>query len=203
MLGKLVSQFKDDDMVVSELYLRCLAREPNRARAGRGPRARAKRASDRAEAFEDILWGSSIARNSFSGIDRSARRRGSAHGNHLQCNYDIDLRHHVGVAVNRDGVVGRRDFLRGDFGWRGRGRQHWLGPTSSACKRPSCGAGKWPAFCSGCPAGPASSKPSTPSRATKTAAKPRPFPLPSLACNLPITCRTWPKWPTAWRLCAR
>jgi hypothetical protein len=53
-LGKLISQASDDD-VTCELYLRCLAREPNERELA-ACREYVKRVSDRAEAFEDVFW---------------------------------------------------------------------------------------------------------------------------------------------------
>ena len=54
-LGRLVSQTSDDEELVVELYLRCLAREPNRQELSLSLE-HVKSSSDRHEAFEDLLW---------------------------------------------------------------------------------------------------------------------------------------------------
>lgn len=54
-LGKLVAQIGDDDDVATELYLRCLAREPNEKELA-ACREYVKRVGDRSEAFEDVFW---------------------------------------------------------------------------------------------------------------------------------------------------
>jgi hypothetical protein len=56
MLGQLISQFKNDDLVVSELYLRCLARDPTERELAVA-RDHVRSVGERAEALEDILWG--------------------------------------------------------------------------------------------------------------------------------------------------
>jgi hypothetical protein len=55
VLGKLLADIKDDDAMVEELYLRCLAREP-REEEFATCREHVKGVGQRAEAFEDILW---------------------------------------------------------------------------------------------------------------------------------------------------
>ncbi len=55
MLGKLLTDIKDDDALVAELYLRCLAREPNDEEL-ETCRDYTRSVSNRAEAYEDILW---------------------------------------------------------------------------------------------------------------------------------------------------
>ena len=54
-LGKLVAETPDDQDVVSELYLRCFAREPKAAEM-RTCLEHVRTSPDRGEAFEDILW---------------------------------------------------------------------------------------------------------------------------------------------------
>ena len=55
MLGRLLRDVEDDDVVVEELYLRCLAREPNDEEIETCLEY-VKSVGDRAEAFEDITW---------------------------------------------------------------------------------------------------------------------------------------------------
>lgn len=54
-LGKLLSETSDDEAAAVELYLRCLAREPNKAELA-VCLEHVKATGNRAEAFEDILW---------------------------------------------------------------------------------------------------------------------------------------------------
>jgi hypothetical protein len=54
-LDRLVTQVSDDDEVAEELYLRCLAREPNEKELA-VCRDYVRGAGDRAAAFEDIFW---------------------------------------------------------------------------------------------------------------------------------------------------
>jgi hypothetical protein len=55
VLGQLLSQIKDDETLVSELYLRCLAREA-KASEVRTCLDHVRETTSRSEAFEDILW---------------------------------------------------------------------------------------------------------------------------------------------------
>jgi hypothetical protein len=55
-LGRLLGQFKDDDTVIGELFLRCLARDPSEQELA-VCREHVKRAAGRVEGFEDVLWG--------------------------------------------------------------------------------------------------------------------------------------------------
>lgn len=55
VLGKLLAEIKDDETLVAELYLRCLAREPKAAEI-RTCLEHLKETNSRGEAFEDILW---------------------------------------------------------------------------------------------------------------------------------------------------
>ena len=55
VLGKLLAAESDDETVVTELYLRCLAREP-RPEELAACLSYARSTADRAEAFEDLLW---------------------------------------------------------------------------------------------------------------------------------------------------
>jgi len=55
-LGRLIGQFKDDDMLISELFVRCLARDPSQQELA-VCREHVKRASSRAAGCEDVLWG--------------------------------------------------------------------------------------------------------------------------------------------------
>jgi hypothetical protein len=54
-LGKLLAEHDDDGVVISELYLRCLAREP-RSDELKTCLSYLKRVGNRNEAFEDLLW---------------------------------------------------------------------------------------------------------------------------------------------------
>jgi hypothetical protein len=54
-LGKLIAQKANDETIVGELYLRCLARAPNDAEL-QACLAYVKAASNRGEALEDVLW---------------------------------------------------------------------------------------------------------------------------------------------------
>ena len=54
-LGKLLADTKNDESVVVELYLRCLAREPKESEI-KTCLEHVKKASGRTEAFEDVLW---------------------------------------------------------------------------------------------------------------------------------------------------
>ncbi|MCE9530226.1 MAG: DUF1549 and DUF1553 domain-containing protein [Planctomycetes bacterium] len=54
-LGKMLNSDKDDRELVDLLYLRCLAREPNKDEL-RLCLAHVRKTKDRTEAFEDILW---------------------------------------------------------------------------------------------------------------------------------------------------
>jgi hypothetical protein len=54
-LGKLLAETPDDEAVVGELYLRCFAREPKAAEM-RTCLDHVQTSTNRAEAFEDILW---------------------------------------------------------------------------------------------------------------------------------------------------
>ena len=54
-LGKLLAENKNDETVIVELYLRCLAREPTDKELKACLEFRKKVAS-RNEAFEDLLW---------------------------------------------------------------------------------------------------------------------------------------------------
>lgn len=54
-LGKLLAETPDDKAVVSELYLRCFARDPQPAEL-RTCLEHVRDSADRTEAFEDILW---------------------------------------------------------------------------------------------------------------------------------------------------
>jgi hypothetical protein len=51
----LLSETKDDEAVAIELYLRCLAREPNDAELA-VCLEHVKATGNRTEAFEDVLW---------------------------------------------------------------------------------------------------------------------------------------------------
>jgi hypothetical protein len=55
MLGRLLREVKGDQDLVAELYLRCLAREPN-AKELKACLKHVETVDDRGEAFEDILW---------------------------------------------------------------------------------------------------------------------------------------------------
>lgn len=55
VLGKLLAEKNDDETVATELYLRCLAREP-RPEELTACLKHVKESGDRAEAFEDVLW---------------------------------------------------------------------------------------------------------------------------------------------------
>jgi len=55
MLGRLLESTKDNELVVIELYLRCLAREP-RDRELQTSLSYVEEVGDRKEAFEDLLW---------------------------------------------------------------------------------------------------------------------------------------------------
>jgi len=55
ILSSLLAKEHDNEAVVTELYLRCLAREPRQAELGRCL-SYIHEHGDRAEAFEDILW---------------------------------------------------------------------------------------------------------------------------------------------------
>lgn len=54
-LGKLLGEIDQDDALVTELYLRCLAREPKEAEL-QTCLDYARTVGNRAEAFEDVLW---------------------------------------------------------------------------------------------------------------------------------------------------
>jgi hypothetical protein len=54
-LGRLLAEVTDDDDLVGELYLRCLAREPKQAELATCL-DHVRATEDRTEAFEDILW---------------------------------------------------------------------------------------------------------------------------------------------------
>jgi hypothetical protein len=54
-LGRLLAETRDDDDMTGELYLRCLAREPNDKELA-ACRDYVGRVGDRAEAYEDIFW---------------------------------------------------------------------------------------------------------------------------------------------------
>jgi hypothetical protein len=54
-LGELLASTKSDEAVATELYLRCLAREPKSSEM-EVCLVHVKKAGNRAEAFEDILW---------------------------------------------------------------------------------------------------------------------------------------------------
>ncbi|MGC3969679.1 MAG: DUF1553 domain-containing protein [Pirellulales bacterium] len=54
-LGKLLADDRSDESVIVELYLRCLAREPNEKEAA-VCLDHLKQAANRVEAFEDVLW---------------------------------------------------------------------------------------------------------------------------------------------------
>lgn len=54
-LGKLLAEDRKDESVVVELYLRCLAREPN-AKELAVCLEHVKQTDNRVEAFEDLLW---------------------------------------------------------------------------------------------------------------------------------------------------
>ena len=54
-LGKLLAETPDDQAVVTELYLRCLAREPQKSEL-KTCLEHVETTGDRAAAFEDILW---------------------------------------------------------------------------------------------------------------------------------------------------
>jgi hypothetical protein len=54
-LGRILADIKDNEAVVSELYLKTLSREPT-AKEVQTCLAHVKQVSDRNEAFEDILW---------------------------------------------------------------------------------------------------------------------------------------------------
>jgi len=54
-LGRLAAAIKDDDLVVSELYLRTLSREPGSAERATA-RSHIQETGNRAAALEDILW---------------------------------------------------------------------------------------------------------------------------------------------------
>jgi hypothetical protein len=55
VLGKLLRDYKDDEIVISELYLRCLGREPKPAEV-ETCKQHVKEAGSRSDAFEDIAW---------------------------------------------------------------------------------------------------------------------------------------------------
>jgi hypothetical protein len=55
VLGQLLTEIKDDETLVGELYLRCLAREP-KASEVRTCLEHVRQSPGRSEAFEDILW---------------------------------------------------------------------------------------------------------------------------------------------------
>lgn len=55
LLGRLLAESDDDEMIVTDLYLRCLAREPEDAEVQTCLDYIAE-VNDRPEAFEDILW---------------------------------------------------------------------------------------------------------------------------------------------------
>ncbi len=55
MLGRVLEQFKSDELAIVELYLRCLAREPNADELKVGLE-HIKATAYRVEAFEDLLW---------------------------------------------------------------------------------------------------------------------------------------------------
>jgi hypothetical protein len=54
-LGKLVAEFKDDKLAVTELYLQCLAREPNERELAVSLE-HIRDSDSRTAAFEDLLW---------------------------------------------------------------------------------------------------------------------------------------------------
>jgi len=54
-LGKLLANENDDEAVAVELYLRCLAREPNEQEL-KVCLEHVKSTGNRIEAFEDVLW---------------------------------------------------------------------------------------------------------------------------------------------------
>jgi hypothetical protein len=54
-LGKLLAEERDDETVAVELYLRCLAREPNDKELA-VCLEHVKKSGDRVTAFEDVLW---------------------------------------------------------------------------------------------------------------------------------------------------
>ena len=55
VLGKLVREVEDDKQLVAELYLRCLARQPN-VKELKICLEHVKEAKDRGQAFEDVVW---------------------------------------------------------------------------------------------------------------------------------------------------
>ena len=55
MLGRLLRTQMSDEAVVVELYLRCLAREPENSEV-KICLSHVRKTGDRREAFEDILW---------------------------------------------------------------------------------------------------------------------------------------------------
>lgn len=55
-LGRLLTEHNSDEAVIEELFLRTLARDPTQSELAAG-RKYVKQAADRAEAFEDLLWG--------------------------------------------------------------------------------------------------------------------------------------------------
>jgi hypothetical protein len=55
MLGRLLSQIKDDKALAQELYLKTLAREPSQSELTT-VLAYVKEVNNRTEAFEDVLW---------------------------------------------------------------------------------------------------------------------------------------------------
>ncbi len=55
MLGRLLRNSSDDQRVLVELYLRCLAREPSPTESA-ACHEHVRKANDRVSAFEDILW---------------------------------------------------------------------------------------------------------------------------------------------------
>ena len=55
MLGKLLTEEKNDEAVVVELYLRTLSREPTRKEVATSL-LHVKKMGSRAEGFEDVLW---------------------------------------------------------------------------------------------------------------------------------------------------
>ena len=55
MLGRVLTDFKDDKAAIVELYLRCLSREP-RVGELKTSLEHVGKTKDRREAFEDLLW---------------------------------------------------------------------------------------------------------------------------------------------------
>ena len=55
VLGRLVREIEDDEKLIAELYLRCLARQPN-AKEIKVCLEYIKKADDRGHAFEDLVW---------------------------------------------------------------------------------------------------------------------------------------------------